>query len=245
MITGELKSKVDAIWNAMWTGGLSNPQTVMEQLTLLLFLKGLDDAQTLAERQARARGTEIERNLFPDEPDGIPVVDDAGSKIADGRSLADLRWPRFTTLPPAEMQEAAENHLIPFLRRLGSDGAPLRKHMASARYEIPTGRLLAKVVDLISDLPMKHRDTKGDLYEYMLSKVAAAGQNGQFRTPRHIIELMVAMTEPRRDDVICDPACGTAGFLVGAAEYLRRHRRRRLDRSGRAPAHRDGHVPRP
>src|SRR6056297_1159860 len=102
MITGELKSKVDAIWNAMWTGGLSNPQTVMEQLTLLLFLKGLDDAQTLAERQARARGTEIERNLFPDELDGIPVVDDAGNKIADGRSLADLRWPRFATLPPAE-----------------------------------------------------------------------------------------------------------------------------------------------
>jgi len=93
--------------------------------------------------------------------------------------------------------------------------------MASARYEIPTGRLLSKVVDLISDLPMKQRDTKGDLYEYMLSKVAAAGQNGQFRTPRHIINLMVAMTEPRRGDVICDPACGTAGFLVNAAEYLR------------------------
>ncbi len=223
MITGELKSKVDAIWNAMWTGGLSNPQTVMEQLTLLLFLKGLNDSQTLAERQARARGTEIERNLFPDEPDDIPVVDDQGKKVSNGRSLADLRWPRFATLPPAEMHEAAENHLIPFLRRLGSDGAPLRKHMASARYEIPTGRLLAKVVDLVSDLPMKSRDTKGDLYEYMLSKVAAAGQNGQFRTPRHIIELMVAMTKPRRDDVVCDPACGTAGFLVSAAEYLRRN----------------------
>jgi type I restriction enzyme M protein len=221
MITGELKSKVDAIWNAMWTGGLSNPQTVMEQLTLLLFLKGLDDAQTLAERQARARGTKIERNLFPDELDGIPIVDETGNKIADGRSFADLRWPRFTRLPPTEMQEAAENHLVPFLRRLGSDGAPLRKHMASARYEIPTGRLLSKVVDLISDLPMSRRDTKGDLYEYMLSKVAAAGQNGQFRTPRHIINMMVAMTEPRRDDVICDPACGTAGFLVCAAENLR------------------------
>ncbi len=98
----------------------------------------------------------------------------------------------------------------------------LRKHMASARYEVPTGRLLAKVVDLLSDLPMQQRDTKGDLYEYMLSKIASAGQNGQFRTPRHIIELMVAMTAPRRDDVICDPACGTAGFLVGAAEYPRR-----------------------
>ncbi|MBM2323036.1 HsdM family class I SAM-dependent methyltransferase [Marivita cryptomonadis] len=223
MITGELKSKVENIWNAMWTGGISNPQTVMEQLTLLLFLKGLDDAQTLAERQARARGVALERDLFPDDLDGIPIVDDQGVKVADGRAYSDLRWPRFTTLPPAEMQEAAENHLIPFLRRLGSDGAPLRKHMASARYEIPTGRLLAKVVDLVSDLPMKSRDTKGDLYEYMLSKVAAAGQNGQFRTPRHIIELLVAMTEPRRDDVICDPACGTAGFLVGAAEYLRRN----------------------
>lgn len=182
MITGDLKSKVDAIWNAMWTGGLSNPQTVMEQLTLLLFLKGLDDAQTLAERQARARGTVLERDLFPDQLDGIAILDENGEKIADGRSYADLRWPRFVALPAAEMQEAAQNHLIPFLRRLGSDGAPLRKHMASARYEIPTGRLLSKVVDLISDLPMKQRDTKGDLYEYMLSKVAAAGQNGQFRT---------------------------------------------------------------
>jgi type I restriction enzyme M protein len=221
MITGEVKSKVDAIWNAMWTGGLSNPQTVMEQLTLLLFLKGLDDAQTLAERKARARGTTLERDLFPDELDSIAILADDGKKVAEGRSYADLRWPRFVALPAADMQEAAENHLIPFLRRLGSDGAPLRKHMASARYEIPTGRLLSKVVDLISDLPMKQRDTKGDLYEYMLSKVAAAGQNGQFRTPRHIINLMVAMTEPRRDDVICDPACGTAGFLVSAAEYLR------------------------
>lgn len=221
MITGEMKSKVDAIWNAMWTGGVSNPQTVMEQLTLLLFLKGLDDAQTLAERQARARGIALERDLFPDQLDRIAILDDDGNKISEGRSYADLRWPRFVALPAAEMQEAAENHLIPFLRRLGSDGAPLRKHMASARYEIPTGRLLSKVVDLLSDLPMKQRDTKGDLYEYMLSKVASAGQNGQFRTPRHIIELMVAMTAPRRDDVICDPACGTAGFLVGAAEYLR------------------------
>ena len=223
MITGDIKSKVDAIWNAMWTGGLSNPATVMEQLTLLLFLKGLDDTQTRAERQARARGMLIERNLFPEGHDGIPIVDENGEKIADGRPFIDLRWARFATLPPTEMQEAAENHLIPFLRRLGSDGAPLRKHMASARYEIPTGRLLAKVVDLLTDLPMDKRDTKGDLYEYMLSKVAAAGQNGQFRTPRHIIELMVAMTEPRRDDVICDPACGTAGFLVGAAEYLRKN----------------------
>ncbi|WP_353472496.1 class I SAM-dependent DNA methyltransferase [Salipiger sp. H15] len=221
MITGDLKRKIDDIWDAMWTGGISNPQTVMEQLTLLLFLKGLDDAQTLAERQARARNVPLERDLFPPDLDGIPVVSEGGEKVAEGRPYSDLRWPRFTTLPPAEMQEAAENHLVPFLRRLGSDGAPLRKHMASARYEIPTGRLLAKVVDLLSDLPMKSRDTKGDLYEYMLSKVASAGQNGQFRTPRHIIDLMVAMTEPRPDDVICDPACGTAGFLVGAAEYLR------------------------
>lgn len=104
MITGEIKSKVDAIWNAMWTGGLSNPQTVMEQLTLLLFLKGLDDAQTLAERQARARGTPVERDLFPDQLDAIPVVDKEGNKVAEGRSYADLRWPRFVTLPPAEMQ---------------------------------------------------------------------------------------------------------------------------------------------
>ena len=138
MITGALKSKVDAVWNTMWTGGISNPQTVMEQLTLLLFLRGLDDAQTTAERQARARGTTAAR-IFPEGDDGIPILDARGEEIAPGRPFADLRWKAFVALPPESMQEAAENHLVPFLRRLGTEGSALRKHMAGVRFEIPSG----------------------------------------------------------------------------------------------------------
>ena len=141
MITGELKSKVDRIWDQMWSGGISNPQTVMEQLTLLLFLRGLDEAQTLEERKARARGTAVERVIFPEGTDDIPVLDEEGEKIAKGRAYADLRWTKFRSLEPRDMQEAAENHLVPFLRRIGSEGSPLRRHMAGVRYEIPTARL--------------------------------------------------------------------------------------------------------
>ena len=114
-----------------------------------------------------------------------------------------------------------DQHVFPFLRSLGGEASTLAQHMGNARFTIPTPGLLSKVVDLIADIPMDRRDTKGDLYEYMLSKIASAGQNGQFRTPRHIIEMMVAMVKPVRDDVICDPACGTCGFLVAAGEYLR------------------------
>ena len=226
MITGALKSKVDAVWNTMWTGGISNPQTVMEQLTLLLFLRGLDDAQTTAERQARARGTAAAR-IFPEGHDGIPILDARGEETAPGRPFADLRWKAFVALPPEGMQEAAENHLVPFLRRLGTEGSALRKHMAGVRFEIPSGdrdrgRVLAKVVDQLDPIEMRDRDTKGDLYEYMLSRVASAGENGQFRTPRHVIRLMVAMTEPKRGEAVCDPACGICGFLVETSEHLRR-----------------------
>ena len=205
----------------MWTGGISNPQTVMEQLTLLLFLRGLDDAQTRAERQARASGGTV-RRIFPEGTDTIAIVDAEGRETAPGRPYADLRWTRFASLPADEMQEAAENHLVPFLRRLGTEGSALRRHMSGVRYEIPTARVLAKVVDLLGQIEMKDRDAKGDLYEYMLSRVASAGENGQFRTPRHVIRLMVAMTDPRRGETICDPAAGTCGFLVEASEYLRR-----------------------
>jgi type I restriction enzyme M protein len=221
MITGTTKALVDSVWNTMWTGGISNPQTVMEQLTLLLFLRGLDDTQTKLERQARASGTEVKR-IFPEGRDAIPILDGQGREVAPGRDYADLRWTRFVALPADDMQEAAENHLIPFLRQIGTDGSALRKHMAGVRYEIPTGRVLAKVVDLLNQIEMKDRDAKGDLYEYMLSRVAAAGENGQFRTPRHIIQLMVAMMDPRRNERIVDPAAGTCGFLVEASEYLRR-----------------------
>ncbi len=112
-------------------------------------------------------------------------------------------------------------HVFPFLRSLGGEDSTYSQHMKDARFTIPTPALLAKVVDLIDHVPMEERDTNGDLYEYMLSKIATAGQNGQFRTPRHIIRLMVEMVQPTPTDVVCDPACGTCGFLVAVGEYLR------------------------
>ena len=210
MITGELKRKVDRVWDAFWSGGISNPLEVIEQITYLLFIKRLDDMHTLAENRAARLNQPIERPIFP-----------PGRDPSD-RPYEDLRWRRFREMEPAEMYKVVGEHVFPFLRTLRGDGSTYSHHMKDARFTIPNPALLARVVDMLDDLPMEDRDTKGDLYEYMLSKIATAGQNGQFRTPRHIIQLMVEMTAPRPQDVICDPACGTAGFLVGAGEYLRR-----------------------
>ena len=132
-----------------------------------------------------------------------------------------MRWSRFRNKAPAEMFTIISEHVFPFIRSMADAGTAHATHMKGARFTIPTPALLAKVVDLLADIPMEDRDTKGDLYEYMLSKIATAGQNGQFRTPRHIIALMVEMMAPGPKDVICDPACGTCGFLVAAGEYLR------------------------
>jgi len=211
VITGSIKSKVDAVWNAFWSGGISNPLEVIEQITYLLFLRRLDDLQILEENKATRLGRPIERRPFPEGND------------PKGRPYEDLRWSHFKNFSAAEMYKVVDEHVFPFLRTLGGDGSTYAHHMKDARFTIPTPGLLVKVVDLIADIPMEDRDTKGDLYEYMLSKIATAGHNGQFRTPRHIIQLMVEMTAPTPRDVICDPACGTAGFLVAAGEYLRRH----------------------
>jgi type I restriction enzyme M protein len=208
MITGELKSKIDAIWNGFWSGGISNPLEVIEQLTYLLFIKGLDEAQTRVERKANRTGQPIDNPIFP-----------AGDFRPDGatkpRSYGDLRWSRFKNLAPADMYEVVDRYVFPFMQDR-ADHSTHGKHMKGARLTIPTPGLLAKAVDGIDAVPMDDRDTKGDVYEYMLAKIATAGQNGQFRTPRHIIQLMVAMTAPTPDDTICDPAAGTCGFLVAA-----------------------------
>lgn len=151
----------------------------------------------------------LERRIFPE------------GKDAKERAYEDFRWSRFKHFAASEMYTVVGEHVFPFLRGLGGDDSTYTHHMKDARFTIPTPALLAKVVDLIDNVPMEDRDTKGDLYEYMLSKIATAGQNGQFRTPRHIIRLMVEMTAPHPKDIICDPACGTAGFLVAAGEYLR------------------------
>jgi type I restriction enzyme M protein len=211
MLTGTIRSQIDALWNAFWTGGISNPLEVIEQITYLLFLKRLDDLHTLEENKSVRLKKPIERRVFPEGRD------------AKKRPYEDLRWSRFKHFAPKEMFEVINDHVFPFLRTLGGDGSTYAHHMKDARFTIPTPALLAKVVDMIDQVPMEDRDTKGDLYEYMLGKIATAGQNGQFRTPRHIIGLMVELMRPTPTDTMCDPACGTAGFLVATGEYLRHH----------------------
>ena len=201
MLTGEIRSKVDALWNAFWTGGISNPLEVIEQITYLLFLKRLDDLHTLEENKAaRLKLKKLERRIFPE------------GKDPKGRAYDDLRWSRFKHFEAKEMFEVVDQHVFPFLRTLGGDGSTYAHHMKDARFTIPTPALLAKVVDMIDGVPMEDRDTKGDLYEYMLGKIASAGQNGQFRTPRHIVQLMVELVRPVPTDIMCDPASGTCGF---------------------------------
>lgn len=209
MITGELKSKVDKVWDAFWSGGIANPIEVIEQITYLLFIRRLDDLQTLAEKKANRTGQPVENPVF------LPGQDE-------------LRWSRFKDLEPGVMHQLVGEKVFPFLRGLGGDGSTYSEHMKDARFTIPTPALLARVVDLLADIPMDNRDTTGDLYEYMLGKIATAGTNGQFRTPRHIIQLMVEMTAPQPSDEICDPASGTCGFLVAASEYVRREHREAL-----------------
>ncbi len=209
MLTGDIRNKVDQIWNAFWSGGVSNPLSVIEQITYLLFIKRLDDLHTLEESKAETLGLEMERRIFPEGNDD------------KGRAYEDMRWSRFKNFEAREMMEIVDEHVFPFLRQLGEEGSSYGKHMKDARLGFSSPSLLSKVVEMLDQIPMDDRDTKGDLYEYMLGKIASAGQNGQFRTPRHIIQLMVELTAPTPDDVICDQASGTCGFLVAAGEYLR------------------------
>ena len=211
MITGELKAKIDNIWNTMWSGGISNPLSVIEQLTYLLFIKRLDELHTLKESKATRTGKPIEGPIFTPDQDAI-------------------RWSRFRETAPETMFETVRDEVFPFMKALGQNGeadgekgSTYAHHMKDAFFMMPTPRVLANVVDQLDGIDMADSDTKGDLYEYMLDQIASAGQNGQFRTPRHIIKLMVDMAAPTPKDMICDPACGTAGFLIAAAEYLVEH----------------------
>ena len=206
MLTGELKSQIDRVWEAFWTGGLSNPLTVIEQMTYLLFIRRLDELQTQKEQKANLLKQEIEDPLF-----------------LSGEY--DLRWSRFKDMDPEVMFRSftKQDGVFDFLRNVGSRSAAYSKFMKGATFMIPTPRLLAQVVEMLSNIDMHDRDTKGDVYEYLLGKIASAGQNGQFRTPRHIIKMMVDMVQPTVEDVICDPSSGTCGFLVAAGEYIREH----------------------
>ncbi len=223
MITGEIKSRVDRIWDTMWSGGISNPLSVIEQLTYLLFIKRLDEIHTLREKKAARLKTPIEEPIFPKGSNPATKSDFPAQQ---------LRWSRFRDSSPEDLFTTVKDEVFPFIKSLqlsgGADGqaegdSTYTHHMKDAIFMMPTPRVLANVVDQLDGIDMADRDTKGDLYEYMLGKIASSGQNGQFRTPRHIIQLMVDLTAPSAKDTICDPACGTAGFLIAASEYLRQH----------------------
>lgn len=204
MITGELRSKVDKIWEIFWTGGITNPLSVIEQFTYLLFIKGLDEKQTDLERNAEFLGIEVEK-IFSDEQQN-------------------LRWQKFKQLSASNMYETVSRKVFPFIKTMHGDAdSAFTKYMDDAIFMIPTPQMLEKIVTNIDLLPLSDGDTKGDLYEYLLSKVATAGTNGQFRTPRHIIKMMVELMQPTPTDIIVDPAAGSAGFLVEAGEYLKRN----------------------
>jgi len=209
MITGELRSQVDKIWESFWTGGIANPLTVIEQFTYLLFIRRLDERQLLEEKKANIAGIEIGETYYTAEQ-------------------SRFRWNSFKNADPEVMfglftiPQVDANNLTVFehMKSIGDKAGVFAKYMRGATFMIPTPRLLDQVVQMIDKIKMDDRDTKGDLYEYLLSKIASAGRNGQFRTPRHIIKMMVDMVEPQKDDTICDPACGTAGFLVSARNYI-------------------------
>lgn len=205
MITGELRNKIDRIWETFWTGGITNPLDVIEQFTYLLFIKQLDDVETTNENEANFLGVPFE-SMFPDE-------------------CQQYRWSKFKNLGSAEeMYDIVLNGVFPFIKNLHQDGdSAYSKYMGDAIFKIPTASMLTKIVDGIDGLELGDADSKGDLYEYLLSKVATAGTNGQFRTPRHIIKMMVDLVQPQPEDTIIDPAMGSAGFLIESQAYLREH----------------------
>lgn len=224
MISGELKSKVDKVWDAFWTGGISNPLSAIEQITYLLFIRRLDDIQTLKENKANTLREPVEDPIF-------------------NSSQANLRWGTFKNFDSQRMFNVVKDEVFPFLKeyaaQMDGDGTTYSEQLKDALFNIPTPALLSKVVELLADIPMADRDTNGDLYEYLLSKLSTAGVNGQYRTPRHIIDLMVALVAPQPNDEICDPSVGTAGFLVAASEYIRReHPQALTDEAQRKHFHR-------
>lgn len=217
MLTGEIRSQVDRIWDAFWTGGISNPLEVIEQITYLLFIKRLDEVHTLRELKANRTNQPIENPIFAETP---PPPENPDDPQPDDEQT--YRWSRFKNFEAKTLYTLVDQKVFPFIRNLGAEESAFSKHMENARLTLPPEKagLLSRVVEMLDKVPMDDKDTKGDLYEYLLSKLSTAGQNGQFRTPRHIIKMMVELMAPKPREVICDPACGTAGFLVAASEYL-------------------------
>ena len=229
MITGELKNKVDSIWDTLWTGGIASPITVMEQITYLMFMKLLDDNQLKAEAGANALGVQLKKRVFGD---GICVISENPHVETEYRNL---RWNVFHNFEPGAMFSNIQNFVFPFIKQIGEGkDTAFSRYMKDTVFLIPTAKVLAKVVDGIDALDMNNKDIMGDVYEYLLGKIAAAGENGQFRTPRHIIRMMVELMKPTLDDRILDPAMGSAGFLLESSNYLAKHYAKELMRSDNA-----------
>lgn len=201
----ETKSIIDRIWTNFWEGGVTNPLTVIEQITYLLFIKGLDDIDIAHEKSDHMLGIKTKR-IFDEKHQ-------------------ECRWSIFKNYPAEKMYKIVGEDVFPFIKSLSNNkNSGYAKYMEDAIFIIPTPIMLQRVVTAIDKLKMKDRDTKGDVYEYLLSKLSTAGTNGQFRTPRHIIRMMVELMKPTPEDIIVDPAAGSAGFLVEAGEYLRNNR---------------------
>ncbi|MFK4166215.1 N-6 DNA methylase [Paenibacillus lautus] len=208
MLTGEIRNKIDKIWSDMWAGGISNPLTVIEQLTYLMFIRSLDEKDLESEMTEALTGETMPK-VFP--------LDEEGQS---------MRWSKFKNKDPREIFEIVGTKVFPYIKNLnGANETAFSRYMQDAMFLIPTPQVLQKIITGLDELyehDIKDLDMQGDLYEYMLGKLATSGQNGQFRTPKHIRDMMVRLLAPTPDDKICDPACGTAGFLISSAEYIRK-----------------------
>ena len=204
MITGELKNRIDSLWTEFWTGGITNPLTVIEQITFLMYARMLDMAERRDERMSKVAGKSFKPRFTAEEQA--------------------CRWETWRHYGAEEMLPHARDRVFAHFRRLAAEAGdnPFAEFMKDAQLMIQKPSLLVKAVAMIGDLPLERGDTKGDLYEYLLGKLTTAGINGQFRTPRHIIRMMVELMAPQPTDRICDPACGTAGFLIESYDYLLR-----------------------
>ena len=216
MITGELKNKIDGLWDVFAAGGLTNPLEVIEQITYLMFIHDLDDTDNKNAKECAMLGLPF-KSIFSEQ---VKI----GERSIDGQQL---KWSTFRDFPANKMYETVQEWVFPFIKNLHSDkNSAYSKYMDDAIFKLPTPLVLSKVVDLLDEIyalmgQSTEIDIRGDVYEYLLSKISTAGRNGQFRTPRHIIRMMVELMKPTPEETICDPACGTGGFLVGASDYLR------------------------
>ena len=214
------RSQIDAIWDTFWSSGITNPITVLEQMTYLFFMKMLDDSQLKREANAKVMGIKAKNLVFkegnwtnPETKQEVPYEH--------------LRWSVFKNFDASQMFNIVRNDVFVFIKNIGTGkDSAFSRYMDNAIFMLPSERVLSKIVDGVSQLDMNNKDAMGDVYEYILGKMAASGNNGQFRTPRHIIRMMVDMMKPTLQDTICDPAMGSAGFIVESAKYIEEHYKR-------------------